>query len=492
MDATTYDRQQEFWDRFPVNTYPEMVEAIKTVDDVEFRSELIKTLCNYVIDSYVSGGWRYKEDCIFTSDDAVTAYIDLVKYIQPNDGLVYYESVAAMFLKNRDKCLEKLKIFLGEVNDDAIDEEWIAFNLLIFKNAVNGLWTVVSDVLRTKKLECGVLPLIKAIELYYCSDSDNEITAAFDDVLKVAPDSTLIKEWYVKYYENMKMWNNAIACLECLDITYTYDQADRWFRLGWCYGKVRSNKDEAEAYRKCLECDPDYPYARNNLGYAYEKLRVYDKALKIYKECIDRSVDLDYACSNYASILITLGEYKKARAFIKKSPYRVRKRIVDRLDAAERGEVKNVKSVDESPVPQSRIVQCERNVSQFSSEKLLEDELELRMQNGSDVFGVPLKIYRRKGVYGRQLIVPVGRLDLLCEDDSGNLYVIELKKDSGYDDAYAQICSYIDWLEKSDYAQGKNVYGIICLSAPEQRLVDAVHADERVKLFEYHISYTEI
>lgn len=41
-----------------------------------------------------------------------------------------------------------------------------------------------------------------------------------------------------------------------------------------------------------------------------------------------------------------------------------------------------------------------------------------------------------------------GRLDILGIDTAGDLYVIELKKDSGYDDAYAQTREYIDWLRK--------------------------------------------
>ena len=32
-------------------------------------------------------------------------------------------------------------------------------------------------------------------------------------------------------------------------------------------------------------------------------------------------------------------------------------------------------------------------------------------------FGLKLKMYKRKGLYGRQFIIPVGWLDLLCEDD---------------------------------------------------------------------------
>lgn len=67
---------------------------------------------------------------------------------------------------------------------------------------------------------------------------------------------------------------------------------------------------------------------------------------------------------------------------------------------------------------------------QFSNEKLLENELTARIESDMSVFGMNLKEYKRKGEYGRQYIIPVGRLDLLCEDNQGNLYVVELKKDS--------------------------------------------------------------
>ena len=128
---------------------------------------------------------------------------------------------------------------------------------------------------------------------------------------------------------------------------------------------------------------------------------------------------------------------------------------------------------------------------QFSNEKLLEDELTARIEQGIEVFGKKLKMYKKKGVYGRQFIIPIGRLDLLCEDDKGDLYIIELKKDSGYDDAYKQTAAYLDWFEQNDISKGKKVYGIICLNSPTKELIEKVHADKRMKLFEYQISYTE-
>lgn len=129
---------------------------------------------------------------------------------------------------------------------------------------------------------------------------------------------------------------------------------------------------------------------------------------------------------------------------------------------------------------------------QFSSEKLLEDELVQRMEIGIPVFGMPLRIYQKRGVYGRQFVLRNGRLDILGIDTAGDLYVIELKKDSGYDDAYAQTREYIDWIEEDVAVKGQRVFGIICLSDPTKDLIEKVKADDQMRLFEYSISYSEI
>lgn len=83
-------------------------------------------------------------------------------------------------------------------------------------------------------------------------------------------------------------------------------------------------------------------------------------------------------------------------------------------------------------------------------------------------------------------------MDLFCEDEAGNLYVIELKKDSGYDDAYKQTSDYLDWFAQSHKFKDKKVYGIICLNNPTADLISKVKSDDRMRLFEYQVSYTEI
>ena len=133
---------------------------------------------------------------------------------------------------------------------------------------------------------------------------------------------------------------------------------------------------------------------------------------------------------------------------------------------------------------------------QFSSEKILEDELVSRMESGISVFGFPLKVYQANGgtevkLDGVEYTI-VRQNDILAVDEEGNYYVIELKKDSGYDDAYIQTKAYVDWIQKHLAKSKHKAYGIICLNNPTKQLIEKVRNDDLIKLFEYNISYSEI
>jgi RecB family endonuclease NucS len=273
-----------------------------------------------------------------------------------------------------------------------------------------------------------------------------------------------------------------------------------FFMMAWCYGKIKDHNLEEQFYREVLENNPQDVDATNNLGYSLYAQKRYVEAKAIFEKCMALDPNYQYAQNNYVRVLIALGKYKDAKTFVNQGHKvsSVLKRKVEHLENTNKGKVRGTsKEALQEDIPDSSSVQQAQidlgvRRQQFSSEKLLEDELTARIEAGMEVFGTKLKLFRRKGLYGRQFIIPIGRLDLLCEDADGNLYVIELKKDSGYDDAYQQTANYLDWFEKSEYAKGKKVYGIICLNSPTNALIQKVRNDKRMKLFEYAISYTEI
>jgi hypothetical protein len=195
-----------------------------------------------------------------------------------------------------------------------------------------------------------------------------------------------------------------------------------------------------------------------------------------------------------------MGRYKDAKVFAKNPPAKISKTLLERVKAAENS---NSKSRTDTPnnvlLDSGNTTIAKKDIDfgvrrqQFTSEKILEDELALRIEAGIPVFGKPLTFYRGKGIYGRQCVLSNGRRpDLLAEDTEGNLYVIELKKDSGYDDAYEQTLDYLKWFDQNWRSQFNEIYGIICLNNPTPDLLDKVHKNNRIRVFEYQISYTEL
>ena len=146
-----------------------------------------------------------------------------------------------------------------------------------------------------------------------------------------------------------------------------------------------------------------------------------------------------------ARLLYAMGKYSEAREFVKNARVKVAKAIRDKIEKAPEKDAITVipemkpDEIEENSEPVAKAV-FERKGFQFQSEKVLEDELTMRMEAGrGGCFGLPLKIYKRRGEYGRQFVFPNrGPLVLLPEDAEKNLYIIELKKDSGYDDVYKQ------------------------------------------------------
>jgi tetratricopeptide (TPR) repeat protein len=70
------------------------------------------------------------------------------------------------------------------------------------------------------------------------------------------------------------------------------DNADAWFGVGCCYGRLGRYQDEIEAYKQAIRIKPDYAEAHHNLGLAYGKLGRYQEAIEAYKQAIRIKPDL--------------------------------------------------------------------------------------------------------------------------------------------------------------------------------------------------------
>lgn len=485
-------------------SFPEASEKLDRASDNPHISELRGMLCNEML-NVLAGGYVYYNKRNFPKNELVQLLLkNIAKLPKAN---LFYNALRCFFTGDEKKCLEFLLKDIDIMCSEEAHEPWNEADIVYtylepFKQGFDGFWTSIADKLSNDKTEDGIFELCHMFDEYYATDDVNKQVDILSEFIRKHPDFVSPRELMAGLCaESLKLYNNAIAYFQQVEdnpVVYARTIDVIYFWMAFSYGKLKELKKEEEYYRKTLEAWQMAPYAMNNLGYCLYKQKRYDEAEKIFLQCLEENRDGLYPANNYVRTLIAAGKNKAAKEFIAEGKYKVSKYWRERVE-----QLPNINAVpkiytddndadDEAIGAEEARFDTAKKREQFSSEKVLEDELNMRIESGASVFGKKLKIYKRKGEYGRQYIIPIGRLDLLCEDDKGDLYIIELKKDSGYDDPYNQTTAYLDWFEKHRLKQGQKVYGIICLNNPNKSLIDKVRNDPRVMLYEYSISYTRI
>lgn len=504
----TNESYEKFDKRFPAPmTMSEIAAELDKMNSQE-AEEYELVLCNELFNAFCTNFIKYNPS-EFEAVASFEEYKLFKRHAQRLSRHTFYGAWCAFIEGKKNKVKTSIHEYIKTFENETppYGEADVALGVLLaFKNAYEGFWSYVKSEIESIPHDEIAAKLCDVIEAFFSAPTNEEALEVLVDAYQQYPDSPTINEMLGVVYYDEKQYGNAIAAFERLydeetesynATLHTQDQIN--FYLGYSSDKLKDRKTAIKYYEKAVEIYPQCPYAANNLGYAYYREKQYDKAYAILKRCLDEKLDQDiiYPTTNFARLLLAMGRNKEAKEFLKNAPAKISKSIREKIEKAPDHDTKKEQIVTEptedvedqsEPVVKASI---ERKGAQFQSEKVLEDELTMRMEAGMDVFGLPLKIYRRRGEYGRQYIFPQGRLDLLTEDAEGNLYIIELKKDSGYDDAYKQTVEYIEWFQKHK-AKDKKVCGIICLNAPSKALIEAVRKDDRVKLYEYTISYNEI
>ena len=478
--------------------FAEKINSINHPDKIEFQSMMITEIIN----KFYSGYWLYTEKLSSFDKELRQIIFDTVKTF-PKDRY-YYWSVYYFFADDRKNLEKTLDKYFSENNtsfeENTANEIDFANFLDDFKNAYPKFWENMAARFKKVKNTQAENLCILFEKFYYDCKTDDQKENLLVNYIQKNPETILAKEFLGFVYENKKLWYNAISIFEQVagKSVFHYFQ-EIYFQLAWCYGKVKEYADEEENYRKCLEIAPDYEWALNNLGWSLYRQKKYDEAEKIFLQCLKENRDLPYPANNLVRTYLITGQIEAAKKLIESKKFKISKYFIDKVKKYSKQ--KNVAyyiefDSDEENIAENKKFSSEIKSEQFTSEKILEDEIVSRIESGKEIFGLNLKIYRRKGDnYGRQYPFHDGknnrRLDILCVDEQDNFYIIELKKDSGYDDAYKQIKNYVDYFEKNR-AKGKKVFGILCLNSPTEKLLQDVRKDKRIRLFEYKISYIVI
>ncbi len=465
--------------------------------------ELRNDYCDEILYEISAGYIEYGNHAYFKDDELILLFINEVSKISEKKPFLLMMN--SFFQGDEKQVYKYFDSYVGEIRKQLVDRrlnerEFVYLLSEPLKEAFPGFWEYAQTSTVGLWESDGTDEMCQLMADVYGRSSDDDAIDKLTAFIQKYPDITVSREYLAIVYGNAKMWNNALAMLESVTEPNLFgERMDEYYSIqAWCYGKIKDYKQEESCYRRALEVKPSGLFLLNNYGYCLYKQKRFNEAKLVFEQCISEKRDQPLAANNYIKTLIALGRNKDAKDFLKNTTYKINNNLKDKvkhLSATNKRISSNttvviMEDTEEVAVAQEPVLSVKGQ--QFSNEKILEDELTSRIENGIPVFGKHLKMYRRKGEYGRQYIIPIGRLDLLCEDNNGELYIIELKKDSGYDDAFEQTVRYLDWFQNSDKFKNIKVNGIICLNNPSAELVERVHGDERMKVFEYQISYKEL
>ncbi len=312
----------------------------------------------------------------------------------------------------------------------------------------------------------------------------------FMSALEFSPETWFAAEECGRIYQRAGNWETAAWFFrKAVATTGGASWAHLHFHLGSCLGKLKQRHEQVRAYERCLNIDPDFPYARNNLGWALIRSGEIEKAIPVLQEALRRGNDGKYPERNLAKALERVGRYGEAIALVERDRGRnghlrtAAQTALERLRSKAEGgagaipkssaisatvadEPDDEEDAHAAPSPRSSTTDQRDGGGAFFKERHLELELVRMIESGRAVFGRQLRLFRSDdGRPGQQFAIPgIGIIDILAVDaDSGDLVVIELKKGSSGDEVIGQTLRYVGWVRERLLKPGQQAFGMICV-----------------------------
>lgn len=278
------------------------------------------------------------------SDDEIRDV--LYKYLPVFDQLIsflpeddtdtpYYRSIAAIIRGDYQGYLtETERFYAAKSAEDPDWLDWLAaaqyFVSIVAGLPVLGDWDgqVEEKVIRAHQRYAAKYFPKSAFDLYCkfwaSKGSDQHRLRLLRDVLD--KDSQWTSAWLDigDIYYNQKKWEQALDAYRKAMADKRAHSAALFFAVAWASSQLKKSDSEIACYERCLDFDPEYPYAQNNLGWALNRQKHYAEAEPYLRFALEHDENKKYASRNLFDALEKLGKTEDLLDLVQQHPEQFR------------------------------------------------------------------------------------------------------------------------------------------------------------------------
>lgn len=146
-----------------------------------------------------------------------------------------------------------------------------------------------------------------------------EATRTLEEARTQQPESIDILSYLASFYEEMKIYDKAEACL-IKGIEINAGDPTLHFRIGVLYDKWGKSDASTKAMKKVLALDPEDPNALNYLGYTYARQGIHlEDAERLIKKALAHKPGDGYITDSLGWVYYQKGQFSKALSTLQKA-----------------------------------------------------------------------------------------------------------------------------------------------------------------------------
>lgn len=287
------------------------------------------------------------------------------------------------------------------------------------------------------------------------------------------------------------------------DLIWSY-QIDAYLKLSFLYEKLKEYNQAANQYEYLITKGVNLPNLNGHCSYLYNRAGNFKKTVEYAQREIENS-NAEYAHWNKVEGLRKLKNKKGAiEAFSvlesiskKKKALNKEKSLIQKIKSSlivKTNQEDSIQEIIPHKLKTKYASSFRTDKKHLEREDILENLLFLRIKSGVKTFNKSLEIFENKYYFGKQLFAgKAGILDLLLVEKRKNiLWVIELKRNHDYNDAFEQTRRYMKWVKKNIANSNQEVRGIICLFQPSELLLSQIKNEPDIELHTYEFSFKKL